>query len=80
MSEPYAQLPQQLCFDHREAGELLNLLYWFKEVLVAAETDQGVDRLSRFIRLVQVRLGWDVDGMVADSDDPEEGYPDDHDD
>jgi hypothetical protein len=50
VSESYAQLPEQLCFDHREAGELLNLLHWFKEML------------------------------VAESDDPEEGYPDDRDD
>lgn len=73
MTDSMVELPDQVCFRLTEMGELLNLLSWLKELLAAAENPGGVERVSEFIRLAQRRLWGDIQDVVDDPDEPEEG-------
>jgi hypothetical protein len=73
VTEPLADLPDNICFTLTEMGELLNLLSWLKELLTAAENPEGTMRVSNFIRLTQRRLWGDIQDFVEGPDEPEEG-------
>jgi hypothetical protein len=75
VTDPFVELPDELCFDRREAGELLNLVDWLRDVLRAAANDEGAVRADAFKRLVQRRLWGDIQDLVDDDPDEGEGYP-----
>lgn len=71
MSEPLAELPDEVCFTLTELGELLNLLAWLRDDLVAAQNEAGAERTKEFMRLVQRRLWGDIQDIVDEPDDPD---------
>jgi hypothetical protein len=73
LTGPIAELPDEVRFGLTEMGELLNLLSWLKELLGAAENTRGVERVNDFIRLAQRRLWGDIQDVVDDPEEPEEG-------
>ncbi len=46
-------VPDEVCFDRTELGELLNLLDWLRELLRVADNGEGVVRIDEFIRLTR---------------------------
>lgn len=73
MSEPLVELPDEVCFNRSELGELLNLLDWLRELLRTADDADGAARVEEFIRLTQRRLWGDVQDIIDEEDNPEEG-------
>lgn len=70
MSEPFAVLPGEVCFDLFELGELLNLLGWLRDLLISAKQEEGRDRVSTLIRVIQRRLWGDVQDIIDGPDGP----------
>lgn len=73
MSALLVELPDEVCFDRTELGELLNLLDWLRELLRVADNGEGVVRVEEFIRLTQRRLWGDIQDIIDGEDEPEEG-------
>lgn len=73
MTEPLAELPDEVCFDLTEMGELLNLVEWLQDLLAVAQNPDGIDRVNTFVRTAQRRLWGDIQDVVDDSDEPDEG-------
>lgn len=64
--KPFAELPDEVCFTLTETGELLNLLEWLRDLLVAAQNPTDAERVRRFMRATQRRLWGDIQDLVDD--------------